>query len=106
MSKNLSNKTGHAAHAASVDFTFHAPEPKAVFVAGTFNDWRADAMPLKRGSDGQWRATLQLPPGHHEFKFVVDGRWCCEPGCEHEYQGCPKCVPNAFGTMNRVLKVS
>ena len=50
-----------------VDFSCRAPEATAVFVAGTFNDWRADAMPLKRGSDGQWRATLQLPPGsqHH-----------------------------------------
>ena len=105
MSKNVSNKTGHAAHAASVDFSCHAPEAKAVFVAGTFNDWRADAMPLKRGSDGQWRATLQLPPGHHEYKFVVDGQWCCEPGCDHEYRGCPKCCANDFGTMNRVLEV-
>ena len=105
MSKNVSNKTGHAAHAASVDFTCHAPEAKAVFVAGTFNDWRADAMSLKRGSDGQWRATLQLPPGHHEFKFVVDGQWCCEPGCEHEYRGCTKCCANKFGTRNRVLEV-
>ena len=105
MSKNTSNKTGRPAHAGSVDFSCHAPEAKAVFVAGTFNDWRADAMPLKRGSDGQWRATLQLPPGHHEFKFVVDGQWCCEPGCEHEYRGCPKCCPNFFGTMNRVLEV-
>ena len=105
MSKNVSNKTGHAAHAASVDFSCHAPEAKAVFVAGTFNDWRADAMPLKRGSDGQWRATLQPPTGHHEYKFVVDGEWSCEPGCEHEYSGCPKCCPNSFGTMNRLLEV-
>jgi len=88
-----------------VDFSCRAPEATAVFVAGTFNDWRADAVPLKRGTEGQWSAALQLPRGHHEFKFVVDGQWCCEPACEHEYQGCPKCCANEFGTMNRLLEV-
>ena len=44
MSKNTSNKTGRSAHAASVDFSCRAPEAKAVFVAGTFNDWRADEI--------------------------------------------------------------
>lgn len=89
-----------------VEFSFHAPQAQAVFVAGTFNDWRPEATPLRRQADGHWRITLPLSPGHHEFKFVMDGQWCCEAGCEHEYQGCPKCVPNAFGSMNRVLEVS
>lgn len=84
----------------------HAPEAQAVFVAGTFNDWKPDAEPLQRGADGNWSVALQLPPGRHEFKFIVDGQWCCEPGCEGEHRGCPKCVPNQHGTMNRVLEVS
>lgn len=88
-----------------VEFSCHAPKAQAVFVAGTFNDWRSEATPLKRQPDGHWRTTLPLPHGCHEFKFIVDGHWCCEPGCEHEYRGCPKCVPNALGTMNRVLEV-
>ena len=104
---NKSKRDHPAEHAPTkrVEFSCHASEAKAVFVAGAFNDWRADALPLKRGSDGPWRAAPQLPPDHHEFKFVVDGNWCCEPGCEHEYRGCPKCCPNSFGTMNRVLEV-
>ena len=89
-----------------VEFSCHAPEAQAVFVAGTFNDWRPAATPLRRQADGHWRTTLPLPPGHHEFKCIVDGQWGCEPSCEHEYRGCPTCVPNAFGTMNRVLEVS
>ncbi|OYW13676.1 MAG: hypothetical protein B7Z55_16435 [Planctomycetales bacterium 12-60-4] len=36
---------------------------------------------------------------------MVDGQWCCEPGCEHEYDGCEKCCVNEFGTMNRLLEV-
>ena len=90
-----------------VEFSCHASNAKAVFVAGTFNDWRPDATPLHSDRPKRkWTVTLRLPPGHYEYKFVVDGQWCCEPGCEHEYQGCPKCAPNEFGMMNRVLEVS
>jgi 1,4-alpha-glucan branching enzyme len=91
-----------------VEFSCHAPHAKAVFVAGTFNDWKKDATPLHRESpsgQGDWDVSLLLPPGHHEFKFVVDGHWGCEAGCEHEFSGCPKCVANPFGTMNRVVDV-
>ena len=55
-----------------VEFSCHAPEAQAVFVAGTFNDWRPEATPLRRQPDGHWRITLPLPPGHHEFKFIVE----------------------------------
>ena len=91
----------------AVEFSCDAPQARAVFVAGTFNDWKPDAAPLHPDlPNGKWVVTLPLPPGRYEYKFVVDGQWCCEPGCEHEYRGCPKCVPNEFGTMNRVLDVS
>ena len=91
-----------------VGFSCHAPEAQTVFVAGTFNGWRANTLALRRETDGNWTAVLQIPPGHYEFKFIVDGRWCCDPGCEHgdrEYPGCAKCAANGFGTMNRVLEV-
>lgn len=94
-------------HAKTVEFSCLAPEAKSVFVAGTFNDWKPDATPLHNHlPNGKWAVSLPLPRGHHEYKFVIDGQWCCEPGCEREYSGCPKCVPNDFGTMNRVLEVS
>ncbi len=90
----------------SVEFSCVAPMAKAVFVAGTFNDWKPEATPLDpHRVNGNWTVTLPLPPGHHEYKFVIDGQWCCESGCEHEYRDCPKCVPNEFSTMNRVLEV-
>ncbi len=84
----------------------HAPAAGAVTVAGTFNNWDPAATPLGRDAAGTWTATLDLPPGRHEYKFVVDGEWCCEPGCETAYHGCPKCVPNASGTMNRFVEVT
>ena len=89
-----------------VEFSCHAPSAESVSVAGTFNEWKPDATPLHPQPNGKWTGTLPLPPGRHEYKFMVDGQWCCEPGCEHGYRGCPHCVPNEFGTMNRVLEVS
>ena len=93
-------------HSALVEFSCHAPTAKQVFVAGSFNDWKEDAAPLQHLPNGEWTGKLPLPHGHHEYKFVVDGRWCCEPGVEHEDRNSPACVPNDFGTMNRVLEVS
>lgn len=87
-------------------FSCHAPEAQEVFVAGTFNDWDSKAAPLKKSKQGNWTAKTILAPGRYEFKFIVDGAWCCEPGCEGEHRGCPKCVPNDCGTMNRVLEVA
>ena len=87
------------------EFSCPAPDVQAVFVAGTFNDWNPTTLPRDRQADRQWRTVVPLLPGHDEFKFLVDSQWCCEPGCEHEYNGCPKGCPNSLGTMNRVLEV-
>ena len=83
-----------------------APTAKAVFVAGTFNDWSPTATALKRGPKGVWSVDLKLTPGRHEFKFVVDGAWCCEIGCEPSDAAHSQCVLNPFGTMNRVIEVA
>ena len=82
-----------------------APKAKRVFVAGTFNNWNPSSHPLKRTGDGHWVLTLDLPPGRYEYKVVIDGEWCCEVGCDKPFDGCPGCVANQFGTMNRVLEV-
>lgn len=87
-----------------VELSCHAPEAAAVFLAGTFNEWRTDAMPMEEEVGGDWTASVTLMPGRHEFKFVIDGEWCCEPRCQPEGE-CPNCVPNEFGTMNRVIDV-
>lgn len=92
--------------AKTTEFSCRAPDAGAVFLAGTFNDWQADAMPMAKDSQGNWNAKLELPSGRHEFKFVIDGVWCCEPGCDGANRDCPKCVPNEFGTMNRFVDVA
>lgn len=83
-----------------------APDAKTVFLAGTFNDWNENNTPMTKGKDGNWTTSLRLSPGRYEYKFVIDGKWCCRPGCEDKhFAGCHECAPNSFGTMNRVLEV-
>lgn len=92
-------------HTTGTEFSCHAPHAGVVYLAGTFNGWDPTATPLTRRADGTWAVTLDLPPGRYEYKFVIDGQWCCEPGCEEPAPSCPHCVPNPFGTMNRVIEV-
>ena len=74
-------------------------------MAGTFNGWDATTLPMKLAGGGAWSLAVELEPGKHEFKFVVDGAWCCEPGCDGPHADCPGCVPNDMGTMNRVVEI-
>lgn len=89
----------------ATQFTCHASNAREVRLAGTFNGWSPTSTPLTKSANGQWTATLPLHPGRYEFKFLVDGVWCCEPGCDGPHHGCPNCVGNAQGTMNRVINV-
>ncbi len=83
---------------AKVTFTLVEPQAKRVCVSGTFNAWAPDATPLARETDGQWAVTLALPPGRHEYKFVVDGQWLPDPKAAEN-------VFNAHGTLNSVVEV-
>ena len=76
---------------------------QGVFLAGTFNDWDPIRTAMERQSDGSWKTELELAPGRYEYKFIVDGAWCCEPG--RADSDCADSVPNDFGTMNRVIEV-
>jgi hypothetical protein len=70
----------------------------AVYVAGSFNAWRAKEFALSEGEAGTYTAELQLAPGEYEYKFIVNGRWQADPVAEGW-------APNPFGSLNSVLKV-
>jgi hypothetical protein len=44
----------------------------SVFVTGSFNNWE-EKSPLVGNEKGEWSTIIPLPPGVHEFKFIVDG---------------------------------
>lgn len=53
-------------------FTFHGADPAGVAVAGEFNNWDTSANKLT-GPDaqGNWTATVDLPPGAYGYKLVT-----------------------------------
>lgn len=92
--------------ARDVTIRIQAPEAQEVFLSGTFNDWSPSAIQMERDTDGSWIAMVPLTSGRYEYKFVVDGRWCCNPsGTEFEDE-CPGHVQNTYGTLNCVIDVN
>lgn len=89
-----------------VEFVCHARDAREVYLAGTFNSWSPNTNPLMHDGNGLWTITIELTPGRHEFKFLVDGEWVCESACDSRAMGCPQCLPNPFGSMNRFIEVS
>ena len=79
-------------------FRLEAPEAQQVRVTGTFCDWETNSCALKKARTGIWETTLSLPPGRHEYRFLVDGEWRDDPNCTER-------VPNPFGSENCVLHV-
>jgi 1,4-alpha-glucan branching enzyme len=70
-----------------------------VFVAGTFNDWNPRQLRLKDYSHGgMFRTTVAMPPGRHEYKFIVDGEWRIDANY-------PDWVVNDHGSLNSVINV-
>lgn len=86
-------------------FTCHATGAQSVSLTGTFNDWDPADTPMRHISDTEWTVELELPPGRYEYKFVVDGEWCCEPGRNEPDSTLPDCVPNELGSFNREIHV-
>ena len=88
----------------SIPIECKAEHASAIFLAGSFNDWSESATPMTRGEAGIWTANLDLLPGRYEYKFVIDGQWCCSPELLTD-ANCASRVPNAFGTMNFAAEV-
>lgn len=91
-------KPNHKSESNKVRVEFHDEKAQAVFIAGTFNEWRPDATPMISLGEGRWGKELALPPGRYEYRFVVDGAWISDPSA-------PDQVPNPHGGHNSVLNV-
>jgi 1,4-alpha-glucan branching enzyme len=80
-------------------FRLEAPAAKKVLLVGDFTNWREGAIPMQKGDDGVWTASVGLPLGTHNYLFIVDGEWRDDPEC-------PLRVPNPYGSQNMVLQVT
>ena len=62
-----------------VDFFCRAPQAKSVSLVGDFNGWQPTAHPMTWMPDGGWVIRLELPHGHHQYLFLVDGKPTLDP---------------------------
>jgi 1,4-alpha-glucan branching enzyme len=79
-------------------FRFTAADAMSVLLAGDFTHWQAKAIPMRKGPDGIWTASVQLSPGAHNYRFIVDGEWRDDPDCTIH-------VANPYGSENMVRRV-
>ncbi len=90
-----------------VHFVFRAPEANSVYLAGEFNGWQSQALPMTKRENGVWDADMELGAGRYEYKLFVDGSWMEDRSCEVVFErGAVKTilesepVVNSFGTAN------
>lgn len=56
-------------------FKLESTPAESVFVIGSFNDWNAEDHKMSVDpADNTWVLTLMLPPGRHEYAFLIDGK--------------------------------
>jgi len=77
-------------------FRFAAHGAHRVQLVGDFTNWQP--IPMIKGVDGAWRATVLLPMGRHEYLFIRDGNLCDDPDCSER-------EPNSTGGFNMVRVV-
>jgi len=79
-------------------FAFTAPTAMSVQLVGDFTQWQQKPVNMRKGPDGVWRTIVELPPGTHHYRFLVDGQWRDDPECSVN-------VPNPYGTRDSVRRV-
>ena len=69
-------------------------------LAGEFNDWDINNIPLKKQKSGEFSTSVNLKQGReYEFKYLIDGKnWLNEPDAD-------MFVPNVFESDNSVIVV-
>jgi 1,4-alpha-glucan branching enzyme len=80
-------------------FAISAPDAASVQLAGDFTNWEQKPVKLQKGADGVWRTHVELSPGEHHYRFLVDGQWRDDPQCALH-------VPNPFGSQDAVRQVT
>jgi 1,4-alpha-glucan branching enzyme len=87
-----------AARPGKIEIVYRQNGAEEVFIAGDFNQWNPRSTPLRKDTNGDWRASLLLRPGPHEYRLVVDGEWRNDPRAVRS-------VANPFGSLNSVVQV-
>lgn len=80
-------------------FWFAAPAAVSVQLVGDFTHWQEKPVNLQKSADGIWRTSVELTPGRHHYRFLVDGQWRDDPECRLR-------TPNPFGGEDMIRQVA
>jgi 1,4-alpha-glucan branching enzyme len=80
-------------------FSITAPDARTVMLVGDFTNWQERPIQLKKAAGGAWSVDVELAPGTHQYRFIVDGQWREDPACAQH-------APNPYGTQNSVRQVA
>jgi 1,4-alpha-glucan branching enzyme len=98
MAKKRTAKTTTDPKGKPQAFAFTAPAALSVQLVGDFTNWQEQPIPLRKDPDGVWRIAIDLGPGTHHYRFLVDGEWRDDPECTLR-------VPNPYGSTDAVREV-
>ena len=70
----------------------------SVSLVGDFTQWQEKPIAMHNGTADGWHAQVELPPGLHHYRFLVDGKWVDDPECAVR-------VPNPYGSQDCVCQV-
>lgn len=79
-------------------FSITAPGAMSVMLVGDFTQWQEKPISMAKETGDVWTVRVNLPPGTHHYRFLVDGEWRDDPECTVK-------VPNPYGGQNSVRTV-
>lgn len=58
-------------------------EASKIVAVGNFNDWNAEANPMKKFKNGKFKTTIDLEKDNtYEFRYIVDGVYMNDSGAD------------------------
>ena len=96
---NTTSTKSQGRKAKAQTFAFTERSAMSVQLVGDFTHWQKSPIGMQKDDRGVWRTTVELEPGVHHYRFLVDGQWRDDPECSVR-------VPNPYGGQNAVRQVA
>ena len=81
------------------NFNYSAHGATSVLLVGDFTNWQEHPISMRKGKGDIWTATVELSPGQHHYRFIVDGEWRDDPECTVR-------VANPYGSEDMIAQVA
>ncbi len=94
----MARKSNHEKSGRKQTFSIAAPTAQSVQLVGDFTQWEKQPVNLRKKGNGIWGASVELEPGEHHYRFLVDGQWQDDPECSVRVQ-------NPYGSQDAVRNV-